>query len=58
MTQDEIVEECKKCKESPYYFATKYLQVKNNLGVNVKFSTVLSEIAFNKMFDKYEKIKK
>jgi hypothetical protein len=49
MKQDEILTEIQKCKESPYYFATKYLTVKNNVGEYVPFTTSLSEEEFNIM---------
>jgi hypothetical protein len=52
MTQQEIQEEILKCKQSPYYFATKYLTVKNHRGKSVPFTTPLSEEQFNEMFKK------
>jgi hypothetical protein len=54
MTPQEIQEEILKCKQSPYYFATKYLTVKNHRGKSVPFTTLLSEEEFNKMFKKLE----
>jgi hypothetical protein len=54
MTQQEIQEEILKCKQSPYYFATKYLIVKNHRGESVPFATPLTEKQFNKMFKKLE----
>lgn len=57
MNQDEILKEIEKCKESPYYFATKYLTVKNYLGKTVPFETILSEKEFNGMVNNYLKPK-
>ena len=54
MTQEEVLLEISKCKESPYYFATKYLKVKNHFGQVVDFKTILNEQEFNKMFKEYE----
>jgi hypothetical protein len=54
MTQDEILKEIKKCKENPYYFATKYLMMKNHKKEKVKFTTFLREKDFNQMFLNYE----
>ena len=53
MNQNEILEEIKKCKESPYYFATKYLTMKNCLGKTVPFETFISEEGFNTMVNNY-----
>ena len=41
----EILDEIKKCQESPYYFATTYLKVNNK-----PFITPLSERQFNQYF--------
>ncbi len=41
-----------KCQQSPYYFATKYIKVKNHKGETVSFNSPLSEEKFNKMFNK------
>jgi NAD kinase len=48
----QIKEEINKCKNSPYYFATKYLKVKNTPYSEdiVDFYTHLSEEEFNKQF--------
>jgi len=48
----QIKEEIDKCKNSPYYFATKYLKVKNTPYSEdiVDFYTPLSEKEFNKQF--------
>jgi hypothetical protein len=56
MTQQEIQEEIVKCMQSPYYFATKYLKVKNTPYSDdmVDFYTHLSEEEFNEMFKKLE----
>lgn len=54
MTAEEILKEIKKCKDSPYYFATKYLIVKNHKNQSISFITRLSEEEFNKIFKKYE----
>lgn len=40
-----------KCLESPYYYATKYLKIKDNLGNENNFTTRLSEKEFNKLFN-------
>lgn len=61
MTQKEIQDEILKCKFSPYYFATKYLTVKNHKGEYIPFSTPLKEQEFNDMFEdlsKFYEIKK
>lgn len=42
-------EEIKKCKESPYYYATKYLSVNGK-----PFKTRLTEEEFNREFFKLE----
>jgi len=55
MTQEEIVEEYVKCKESSYYFAIKYLKIRNHYGKFIPFSTLLSEKEFNELFIKYTK---
>jgi hypothetical protein len=57
MTQEEILEEVTKCKESTYYFATKYLMVKNHKGEMVNFKTSLSEDDFNLMIVENERIR-
>jgi hypothetical protein len=54
MTQQEIQDEILKCKESPYYFATKYVKVKNYKNELINFSTILSEKEFNKMVKNFE----
>jgi hypothetical protein len=54
MTQQEIQDEILKCKESPYYFATKYLKVKNHKNELINFSTLLTEKEFNKMVKNFE----
>jgi hypothetical protein len=56
MTQQEIQDEILKCKESPYYFATKYIKVKDAPYSEdmVDFYTPLSEEEFNKLFKKLE----
>ena len=57
MTQEEILEESKKCKENPYYFATKYLTIKNHKGEYIPFQTILSEEEFNEKVNNMAKIK-
>ena len=47
-----MLEESKKCIESPYYFATKYLKVKNHLGELVSFTTTLTEKEFNNLVNR------
>jgi hypothetical protein len=54
MTQQEIQDEILKCKESSYYFATKYLKVKNHKNELINFSTILSEKEFNKMVKNFK----
>jgi hypothetical protein len=51
---DEIKKEIQKCIDSPYYFATTYMTVKNGKGKTTKYSTVLSEKEFNEQFKNYE----
>ena len=46
---NEIEEEYKKCVESPYYFAIKYLKL-TYAGKTVNFTTNLSEKEFNEQF--------
>ena len=48
-----VAEEFKKCKESPYYFATNYIKVNGK-----PFTTNLSEEVFNGIFDNGIKIVK
>jgi hypothetical protein len=50
LTQEQIEIEIIKCKKSPYYFATKYLTVKNHKGEYIKFQTPLTEKEFNNKF--------
>ena len=40
-------EEFDKCLKSPYYFATKYLTIKDKSGIVLPFKTGLSEEDFN-----------
>lgn len=54
MTQEEIRAEILKCKESPYYFATKYLKIQNHFGEWVAFQTPLTEEEFNNMVETWE----
>jgi hypothetical protein len=55
MMDEEVLKEIQKCKDSPYYFATKYLKVKtgqlNMMGEDVvkPFTTHLTEEEFNKL---------
>jgi len=49
MTQEEILAEIQKCRNSPHYFATKYLTVQNYKKEPVPFTTRLTEEEFNKM---------
>lgn len=41
--------EFKKCRKSPYYFATKYIKIKHS-GTIKNFTTRLTEQEFNKLF--------
>jgi len=52
MTEEEIVKEYIKCKESPYYFATKYIGILKEDGEFIHFTTSLSEKEFNELFTK------
>lgn len=47
------VEEINKCKENPYYFATKYLTIKDSNGNIKPFTTLMTEQEFNNLFKKY-----
>lgn len=47
MTQEEIILEIKRCRDSPYYFATKYLTIKNKEGKPVPYTTSWTEKEFN-----------
>lgn len=50
MTQEEeVLTEIQKCRNSPYYFATKYLIVQNYKKESAPFTTRLTEEEFNKM---------
>lgn len=40
-------EELRKCKESPYYFASKYITIKGADGTVRNFTTYLTEKEFN-----------
>ena len=44
-----LAEEYLKIKESPYYFATKYLKIKTDEGL-IDFTTRHSEEEFNNIF--------
>ncbi len=46
-------EEYNKCKDNPYYFATKYLKIDNK-----PFTTHLNEEQFNSIIKKYEEFNK
>ena len=56
MNIEEINSELEKCKKSPYYFAVKYLKIKNTPYSEdmVDFYTHLSEEEFNKQFENYD----
>jgi hypothetical protein len=53
MTQEEILEEYLKCKESPYYFASKYIKVAPYSGDKYDV-TLLTEEEYNAIFKDYE----
>lgn len=53
MIEEEIQEEIRKCKESPYYFAAKYLTLNGR-----SFTTMLTEKQFNKYYKDMIKISK
>jgi hypothetical protein len=56
MTQKEAFKEIKKCKESPYYFATKYLTVEDKItGRSHPFTTFLTEDEFNYFIETWNK---
>jgi hypothetical protein len=46
-------EELRRCARSPYYFATRYMKIKNKDGVWMDFITLLSEAEFNKQFSEF-----
>jgi hypothetical protein len=50
--KNKIISELQKCIDSPYYFATKYLTIKNSKGKIVKYTTILTEEEFNQYFKK------
>ena len=52
----EISNELERCIKSPYYFATKYIKIKNTPYSEdwVDFYTHLSEEEFNKQFKIYD----
>ncbi len=52
-TTIEIAKELQKCKDNPYYFATRYLTVVDNAGIRKPYSTILSEEEFNKFVKEY-----
>lgn len=52
--QNKIKDELEKCKNNPYYFATKYLTVKYNGGC-FPYRTILTEEEFNYNFFNNEK---
>ena len=41
--------ELEKCRQSPYYFATKYLTVTNKFGRTVPFKTSIPKDVFDKL---------
>lgn len=43
-------QELDKCKNSPWYFATTYMTIKDEKGNFVKFTTNLTEEEFNEKF--------
>jgi len=49
----ELLPELIKCRENPYYFATKYLKIQGK-----PFTTYLNEDQFNELIKKYETINK
>lgn len=51
MTQEEAIIEIKKCKDSPYYFATKYLTIKNKEGESIPYTTAWTEDEFNSIIN-------
>lgn len=42
--------ELQKCKDNPYYFATKYIFIAEQGGKKVPFTTPYSEEEFNKIY--------
>ena len=50
LSQEDIIKECEKCKNDPYYFATTYLTVYDSNNKQVPFKTNLSRTNFNDMF--------
>ncbi len=43
-------EELERCKNSPWYFATTYMTIKDEKGNITKFETTLTEEEFNEKF--------
>lgn len=56
-TRSEWEAEYKKCLESPYYFATNYIQITLPDGAVVPFSTRLSEEEFNEITNRIHSLK-
>ena len=48
----EAMVELKKCRNNPYYFATKFMQVKTKEG-NIPFKTSMKEQEFNELYKHY-----
>ncbi len=46
----EIADEMRKCQESPYYFAVKYMKIGREGGESVKFEEIIDEKEFNDEF--------
>lgn len=44
-----ITDEILKCRESPYYFATKYLKIVTPDGKEIPYKVALTEKEFNNM---------
>jgi hypothetical protein len=52
-SEEEILAEISKCKQNPYYFATKYIRINGQ-----PFTTHLTESSFNKLVKDYERVRR
>ena len=48
-----VAKELQKCKDNPYYFATRYITVVSDSGIRKPYSTLLSEEEFNKFVNEW-----
>jgi hypothetical protein len=54
MTEKQILEEIKKCRDNPYYFVTTYIKVMNEKGEIVPYVPTQSEKEFNRIIKDME----